>query len=220
LLRALGSLPRSFDNKGIRHGKTGGNSVIARSAATRQSRRRSAFLKRQGVLHVRLDCCGPDGPRNDGGLGVGRVVAGVGFIVAAVRQQRYSSRQGGGNSVIARSAATRQSRIVQRGGGAAGNITRAATRQSRRSGFLKRQGVLHVHLDCHGPDGPRNDGGLRVGRVVAGVGFIVAAARQQRYSSRQDGGNSVIARSAATWQSRGQMTEDRGQSVTGATRRK
>jgi hypothetical protein len=33
--------------------------------------------------------------------------------------------------------------------------------QSRRpSGFLKRQGVFHVCVDCHGPDGPRNDGGL------------------------------------------------------------
>jgi hypothetical protein len=67
----LGSLPRLFDNKGIRHGKTGrtpslrdaqrrGNPESFNAAAkpleilpggaTRQSGRRSGFLKRQGVL--------------------------------------------------------------------------------------------------------------------------------------------------------------------------
>jgi hypothetical protein len=65
-------------------------------------------------------------------------------VVAGVRQQGYSPRQGGENSVIARSAATWQSGIVRRGGEAAGNVAWAAWQSVRRLGFLKRQGAVHV----------------------------------------------------------------------------
>jgi hypothetical protein len=130
LSRALGSLPRPFNNKGIRHGKAGKTpSLLGLHDAVIQAA--PGFSETTKRLPRLSGLPRAFGPRNDGGLGVGRVVAGAGFIAAPVQQQRYSPRQGGENSVIARRVAPWQSR--------------------RRLDFLKRQSAFHVCLDCRGP---------------------------------------------------------------------